>query len=390
MTAVKVIHPPKAFLFLPIAGLVSLIKQVRFVLALVIFLLLSGCSQQLWNQPYNDEQVLSDTLFSSFSAPPKHLDPVVSYSSNEWAILSQIYEPPLQYHYLKRPYTLEPLTLKQMPERVFLDENGSVTVDESRAKFSEYTLSIKPDILFQPHPAFVKNADQTLFYSDLSDKQLGQIKQISDFKKTDARALTADDYVYAIKRMGVRQNHSPVLETMTKYIVGLDVFSQKVSDDFTQFSKDKDADTDFFDLRPYTIEGIQVIDKLNFRIRIKGVYPQFQYWLSMNFFAPIPWEADQFYKQPGLVEKNLTLDTSPVGTGAYQLVENNPNKRMRLTVNPNFHEQRYPLDGLAPGADSQLLDDAGKTLPFIKEVIYSLEKESVPLWNKFLQGYYDA
>ena len=34
--------------------------------------------------------------------------------------------------------------------------------------------------------------------------------------------------------------------------------------------------------------------------------------------------------------------------------------------------------------------DAGKKLPFIKEVVYSLEKESIPLWNKFLQGYYDA
>jgi ABC-type transport system substrate-binding protein len=54
---------------------------------------------------------------------------------------------------------------------------------------------------------------------------------------------------------------------------------------------------------------------------------------------------------------------------------------MRLLKNPHFHEERYPASNS---------EDAGKKLPFIDEVIYALEKESIPLWNKFLQGYYDA
>ncbi len=29
-------------------------------------------------------------------------------------------------------------------------------------------------------------------------------------------------------------------------------------------------------------------------------------------------------------------------------------------------------------------------MPFIDKVVFSLEKESIPYWNKFLQGYYDA
>ena len=37
-----------------------------------------------------------------------------------------------------------------------------------------------------------------------------------------------------------------------------------------------------------------------------------------------------------------------------------------------------------------LLEDAGKEMPFIDKAIYSLEKESIPAWNKFLQGYYDT
>ncbi|MCW8847472.1 MAG: ABC transporter substrate-binding protein, partial [Sedimenticola sp.] len=34
--------------------------------------------------------------------------------------------------------------------------------------------------------------------------------------------------------------------------------------------------------------------------------------------------------------------------------------------------------------------DAGKPLPLIDKAIYSLEKEVIPRWNKFLQGYYDT
>jgi len=37
-----------------------------------------------------------------------------------------------------------------------------------------------------------------------------------------------------------------------------------------------------------------------------------------------------------------------------------------------------------------LLADAGKPLPFIDRVVFSLEKEDIPYWNKFLQGYYDT
>src|SRR5690606_22003418 len=36
-----------------------------------------------------------------------------------------------------------------------------------------------------------------------------------------------------------------------------------------------------------------------------------------------------------------------------------------------------------------LLDDCGKLTPFIDRIVFSLEKESVPLMGKFLQGYYD-
>src|SRR3989344_3326654 len=71
------------------------------------------------------------------------------------------------------------------------------------------------------------------------------------------------------------------------------------------------------------------------------------------------------------------------------LAENNPNRRMVLERNPNYHAELYPAEGEAEDVQKGLLADTGKPLPFIDKVVFSLEKESIPYWNKFLQGYYD-
>jgi len=362
----------------------------RYMLKVLFLLVLTGnIDANIWNNPHKNLQSEDKILFSSFSIPPKKLDPVISYSSNEWAIIGNIYEPPLQYNYLKRPYILEPLTLKKMPTITYLDELGNeVDENSSRVAFSEYRLDLKDDILFQNHPSFVKDSNQKLLYGSLNQEELLEIESLDDFKKTATRDLKAEDYAYAIKRMAVRQNHSPILDTIQQYIVGLDSFSKEI----TKLKTEKKGE--IFDLRPYDISGVKVVDDHTLIIRIKGLYPQFQYWLSMYFFAPIPWEADLFYQQEGLIKKNLSLNWFPVGTGAYMLVENNPHKEMRLRVNPNYHDAYYPsltqeeID--RSHISKELLVDSGKKLPFIKEVVYSLEKESIPLWNKFLQGYYDA
>lgn len=366
-----------------------------FLLALFLgfYISMSSAMANNWNSPYTEEQVKKQTLFNAFSSPPKHLDPVVSYSSNEWAILSQIYEPPLQYHYLKRPYTVEPLTLQNLPKISYLDKNGKLVEQNSKEiALTEYVFELKKGIQFHNHPAFVKNQSGEFLYHELKDSDLDSVKSIYDFKQLDHRELIASDYVYSIKRMALRQNHSPVLDSMKPYIIGLTEFSETVSKDFEGLLKQENASSKstYYDLNQFDISGVQAIDKYRFKIQIKGVYPQFLYWLTMNFFAPIPWEADRFYKQPGLVERNITLDTTPIGTGPYYLAENNPNRVMRLVANEEYYDAFYPDSGLPEDANPNLLDDAGKKLPFIKEIVYTLEKESVPLWNKFLQGYYDA
>ena len=91
-----------------------------------------------------------------------------------------------------------------------------------------------------------------------------------------------------------------------------------------------------------------------------------------------------------MAAKNLTLDWWPVGTGPYMLSENDPNRRMVLSRNPNFHGEAYPCEGEAGDRAAGLLEDCGKPLPFIDQAVFTREKEAIPYWNKFLQGYYDA
>ena len=93
-------------------------KSGTIWLFLCIFLVCTGCEQSAWNNPYPKEDASKRIYYDSFSERPKHLDPVSSYSSNEYVFLGQIYEPPLQYHFLKRPYELIPLTATELPKPV--------------------------------------------------------------------------------------------------------------------------------------------------------------------------------------------------------------------------------------------------------------------------------
>lgn len=362
----------------------------RFCLGIVLTaLLLSACGGHNWNSPYPAADSGKNILYSVFSERPKHLDPVQSYSSNEIQFTAQIYEPPLQYHYLKRPFELIPLTVRKLPVVKYFDRAGKLLpndVDADQIDYSVYDISIKPGILFQPHPAFAKNESGNGMYHDLSAQALATIFKLTDFPQTATRELIAEDYIYQIKRLAHPKLHSPIYELMADYIVGLRDYA-KVLSQAQQIQPDQQT---YLDLREYALEGVELIDRYTYRITIKGKYPQFIYWLAMPFFAPIPWEADVFYSQPELIRKNITLDWYPVGTGPYMLTENDPNLRMILEKNPHFHKEFYPTEGMPGDEDNGLLIDAGKELPFIDKIVFTREKESIPRWNKFLQGYYDA
>jgi len=349
-------------------------------LYLILVLSLLGCESAVLNSPYSSDDTELSTLYSSFSLRPKHLDPARSYSSNEANFTGQIYEPPFQYHYLKRPYTLIPLTASQMPlVRYFNDQDIEIMPEdeEGDVAYSLYDISLKKGILYQPHPAFVQGDRQQYRYHDMTVDELDKISILSDFKEQATRELIAQDYVYQIKRLAHPEVHSPILGLMSEYIVGL-----------SDFSKALKSNKEKIDLKLVDIEGVKVLDRYTYQIKVYGKYPQLRYWLAMPFFAPMPWEADAFYSQAGLIKKNITLDWYPVGTGPYQLTVNDPNSQMVLEKNPNFHDEFYPQEGEV--TDQQLLKDRGKKLPLIDKIVFSLEKENTSYWNKFLQGYYDV
>ncbi len=348
--------------------------------------LLAGCSDS-WNNPYPGSEGDANVLYSAFSERPKHLDPARSYSSNEVEFTGQIYEPPLQYHFLKRPYTLIPLTAEAVPKPRYFDAAGKLLPDDAPAASiaeSVYEIRIRAGIRYQPHPAFARDAAGRLRYHALDRGAVGDIARIADFEHSGTRELVAADYVYQIKRLANPRLSSPIFGLMSEHIIGLKALGT-VLEKAARVRPDGTLNLDDFPLA-----GAEVVDRYTYRIRIQGKYPQFIYWLAMPFFAPIPWEAEAFYAQPGMADKNLTLDWQPVGTGPFYLAENDPNRRMVLKKNPYFHGETYPTDGSEADQQARLLVDAGKPLPLVDEAVYSLEKETIPYWSKFLQGYYDS
>ncbi len=357
------------------------IDQARTLVLILLTVLLSACTDSQLNNPYPQEEGDQSVVYASFSERPKHMDPAVAYSASEYTFIAQIYEPPFQYHYLKRPYELTPLTATGMPKVEHLNAKGeklASDADDSDIAYTDYLIEIQPGIRYQPHPALAKNAQGEYLYHHLTDAQIEKLGALQDLPEIGSRELTAEDYVYQIKRLAHPKIQSPIAELMKNYIVGFDDFSKQVT------NKQR------FEIKDLPMVGVTALDRYQYRIRIRGKYPQFIFWLAMPFFSPMPWEADVFYEQPGLNDKNITLDWFPIGTGPYLLAENNPNRRMILQKNPLFHLETYPSEGEPGDKEKGLLADAGKPLPFIDKDVYMLEKETIPYWNKFLQGYYDA
>jgi len=351
----------------------------------VLVLAVAGCGP-LPNDPHPAAERGQNILYSAFTERPKHLDPVQSYSEDEATFLYQIVVPPLQYHYLKRPYQLEPAVAAAMPVVRLFDARGRelpAGTDATKVDRSVVEIRLRAGVRYQPHPAFATAEDGTPRYHALTAEDLKPVRGLADFAETGSRELEAGDFVHQMKRLANPRLHSPIFELMAEYLPGLKTLQAELIEAGKR-------EPGWIDVSAFELPGVEVVDRYTYRITLKGVYPQFLYWLSMPFFGPIPPEVDRFFGQPGMAERNLTLDWWPMGTGPYMLVENNPNARMVLARNPNFVGETYPCEGAEGDAEAGLLEDCGKSLPFIDKVVFAREREGIPYWNKFLQGYYDA
>ena len=355
---------------------------------------LAGCGVP--NNPNPPGSEATNTYFTATQeSSPKYLDPTSSYSSNETPIVFSVYEPPLRYNYLKRPYVLEGRAAEAVPVPHYYDKEGrELAADTPGEQVAEsvYDVKIRKGILYAPHPAFAKNADGSFVYGKLRKSDVSGKFALSDFPKTGTRELVADDFVYAIKRIATTRVKSSIFSVMGDYIVGMKDYAKRVrqvDDKLREGIPATERDLPFLDFRTIPFEGATALDDHTVRIRVVGKYPQFKYWLAMTFFAPIPWEAEAFYAQPGMIENNLSLNYWPAGTGAYMSTEYIENRRHTLVRNPNFRGEPYPCEGEPQDKAAGLLAACGKMMPFIDKVVMRIEKERLPMKSKWRQGYLD-
>ncbi|MCK9512369.1 MAG: ABC transporter substrate-binding protein [Pigmentiphaga sp.] len=359
----------------------------------MLWLVAAGGFRQVINSPYPLAESASNTLFTAFTGrSPRYLDPASSYSSDETPYTYSIYQPLYAYHYLKRPYELIPYGAAEIAEPSYYDAEGRPLPPDApgeQVAQSVYDIPIRRGVRYAPHPAFARNADGGYRYLDLTPEDLRGVRGIPDFAETGTRELTAHDYVYQIRRMADPRVVAPIYTQMSDVIVGYREYGERLR----ALDAERRADGkshEWLDLRQEGFDGVEALDDHTLRIRLIGSYPQFKYWLAMTFFSPVPWEADRFYSQPGMAERNLALNEWPVGTGPYYLAENRVNWKLVLERNPYFNSLAYPCEGSEQDARRGLLADCGKPLPFIDRAVFNIEKEAVPLQGKFLQGYYDV
>ncbi len=314
------------------------------------------------NDPYPSSEARERVLYVPYAQAPKTLDPQVAYSVYDHEVIANVYETPLEYHYLKRPYELIPGLVTAVPEARPLGD-GRVA----------YTFHLRQGVPFASDPSFeVGGAGRT------------------------QRELVVADLIFALQRIADPKVGSPVLVTFSK-IVGLADFGKRLA-------KLRDDDPAFAALRideqyerAGPIEGLQEIDGA-LVVTLGAPYPQILYWFAMPFTAPVPWEAVVYYDGEG--GRDL-FGEHAVGTGPFRIAHYQKRSRIVLERNPDWYgaehpEWRapaatYPSEGEAGDAEKGLVAPAlaGRALPFVDRVEMRFEKESIPVFTKFLQGYYD-
>ncbi len=348
------------------------------------------------NSPWPQGAAASNTLYSAMiENTPRHLDPTASYWSNDTAVTYQVYEPLYGYHYLKRPYELVPKSAAQVVAPRYVDKQGQPLPEDAPAEQiaqSIYDIPIRTGVRYQPHPAFALDEQGRHRYHALKKSDLGAIRSPLEFAHSGTRELVAEDFVYAMKRHATTRITAPIFGTFAEYVVGLKEYGELIKAEDAKLRQGLDparADKPFLDFRRWPLAGASAPEKHLLRIRIKGKYPQWKYWMQMTFLAPVPWEADAFYDQAGMAERGLSLDTWPIGTGAYMVTEFARDQRIVMTRNPHYHGETYPCEGMAEDKAAGLLADCGKAMPFVDRIVSVVEREETPRRGKFRSGHYD-
>jgi ABC-type transport system substrate-binding protein len=371
-------------------------KRMRCLAILAIGMLgiaVTGCS----NSPLPIGAENENTLYTNFQErSPKYHDPTSSYANNETPITYNVYESLYTYHYLKRPFELVPKLATSLPKVTYLDKDGKPLPEDANVDAiaeSVYEIPIRKGVKYASHPAFARDEKGEFRYHHLTKEQLGKKRTPYDFEYQGTREMTADDIVYALKRHATTRTQAPIFSVFAENIIGLKEYGELIKEEDKKLlaGVPKDSlDKPFLDFRKWPLSGAAAPDPYTLRLRIKGKYPQMKFWMGMTFFAPIPWEVEEFYAQSGMAFNGLTLNIWPAGTGPYILKEYEQDRYHVLVRNPNYRGDSYPCEGKAGDKEKGLLDDCGKPVPFIDKMVFKSDKEAVPTKAKFRGGYYDV
>ena len=241
-------------------------------------------------------------------------------------VLVGIFEAPIEFEFLARPFRMRPNTAAAMPE---------VSSD-----FRVFTFRIQPGIYFSDDPAF----------------------------KGQRRELTAADYVYSWKRHYDPRWKSGNLYILENYkLLGLSELRKELMAAKKPFDYDRE------------VEGLRVLDRYTFQVKLAESKPRFLYDMADGSFAgAMAREVCEFYGD--------RIGDHPVGTGPFRLAQWKRSSRIVLAKNPSYREVFY--NEQAPAGDARLqkaaADYKGKRLPLLDEVHISIIEEPQPRWLSFL------
>ena len=289
-------------------------KLIRAIISVsLLSLLLFGCRK-------SPKTAKSGYVNVPLSSAIDTLDPANSYDTISASVVYQAYEQLYEYHYLKRPYTIQPLLAEGLPS---VSQDGKT-----------YTIKIKKNIRYHDDPSF----------------------------KGQPRYLKAQDFITQIKRLAFLPTKSNGWWLFDGNIEGINKFRKEAGTDFNKFQSLK-------------IPGLSAPDDHTLIIKLVRPFPQLLFTLAMSFSSPMPMEA--------VIEYKNILHDKIIGTGPFKLISWNKNLNLELEQFEHYHEAYYPRQGDRRANSLNLLQDAGKKIPFIKGVKYSIIKESQTRWLNF-------
>jgi ABC-type transport system substrate-binding protein len=185
------------------------------------------------------------------------------------------------------------------------------------------------------------------------------------------RELTADDYVYSIKRVFDPKVRSYWLYLFERTLVGLDAPLERARRSGT-FDYDE------------KIEGVQALDRYTLRIRFKEPDYAFGWWLTTSSFAAVAREVVEKYG-----DASHRVMEHPVGTGPYRLKSWTRGQRIVLEANPDFREETYPAPGPDPADAAIARGLTGRRLPLVGNIDIAIIEEAQPRMLAFDRGQLD-